>query len=262
MNLLQLSDKIGIPPKKLKDRLENEFQIIILSDHMPLRQSVVEKLLPASPLPLPIQEITDILEQLKTITPSEPSYTKQLLDYCIDNRFLFFIDTCSLIHESFYDFYNLFKQHARKKNVKLYVPHVMMEELKQIQKKRKKPQDVLSRCDSILEFITSERESGLIDIVGSNEDRRQNERGEKVIHADRVILEKLMCFRNNARSSLFITQDHDVTIDALNQNNLLSSKSNALIIVKKIIKGGVLVDNSEDAKNPPLPKFNFSNQKM
>ena len=74
-----------------------------------------------------------------------------------------------------------------------------------------------------------------------------------MIHADRVLIEKLIYFRNDSRSSLLITQDHGVTVDALKQNEWQSTKSNAQIIVKKIGREGVLIDNSRDIKNPKLP---------
>lgn len=89
--------------------------------------------------------------------------------------------------------------------------------------------------------------------VGNENDKRANEHSEKVIHADRVIIEKLIFFRNDSKSSLFITQDFDATVDALKQNDWHSTKSSALILVKKISKKGVLIDNTKETVNPILP---------
>ena len=52
---------------------------------------------------------------------------------------------------------------------------------------------------------------------------------------------------------MLITQDYGLTVDALQQNESHSSKSSALKIIKKIGKGGALLDNTDDVKNLKLP---------
>ena len=66
------------------------------------------------------------------------------------------------------------------------------------------------------------------------------------------MLEKLIYFRNDSQSCMLITQDYGLTVDALQQNESHSSKSSALVLVKKIGKGGALLDNTDDVKNPKV----------
>jgi hypothetical protein len=153
------------------------------------------------------------------------------------------------MNENFYEFYDIFVGLSQESSV-LYVPYVVMEELKRLMKKEG---DIAKVAKKRLEFIAVQCENRKMQIVGDEEDKRTNEFGKKVIHADRVLIEKLIYFRNDSRSSLLITQDHGVTVDALKQNEWQSTKSNAQIIVKKIGREGVLIDNSRDIKNPKLP---------
>lgn len=190
-----------------------------------------------------------LLRELNEIDGSVVGYTKKLIRYCFEYKYLIFIDTCSLMNENFYEFYDIFVGLSQESSV-LYVPYVVMEELKRLMKKEG---DIAKVAKKRLEFIAVQCENRKMQIVGDEEDKRTNEFGKKVIHADRVLIEKLIYFRNDSRSSLLITQDHGVTVDALKQNEWQSTKSNAQIIVKKIGREGVLVDNSRDIKNPKLP---------
>ncbi|WP_308682358.1 PIN domain-containing protein [Stomatobaculum longum] len=190
-----------------------------------------------------------LLRELNEIDGSAVGYTKKLIRYCFECKYLIFIDTCSLMNENFYEFYDIFVGLSQESSV-LYVPYVVMEELKRL---IKKGGDIAKVAKNRLEFIAVQCENKKMQIVGDEEDKRTNEFGKKVIHADRVLIEKLIYFRNDSRSSLLITQDYGVTVDALKQNEWQSTKSNAQIIVKKIGREGVLIDNSRDIKNPELP---------
>lgn len=190
-----------------------------------------------------------LLRELNEIDGSAVGYTKKLIRYCFECKYLIFIDTCSLMNENFYEFYDIFVSLSQNGSV-LYVPYVVMEELKRL---IKKGGDIAKVAKNRLKFVAVQCENMKMLIVGDEEDKRTNEFGEKVIHADRVLIEKLIYFRNDSRSSLLITQDHGVTVDALKQNEWQSTKSNAQIIVKKIGREGVLIDNSRDIKNPKLP---------
>lgn len=194
----------------------------------------------------------ELLKALGSIRYPELKYTGELLKYCVDNKILIFIDTCSILNESFYDFYKLFIEAKGNSDYRLYVPYVVGEELKNL---IRRDQDIKDKALEVLEFIGQEQEKGNLAVIGDDGDRRTNERGERVIHADRLIIEKLIYFRNDSRSSLFITQDHDATVDALKQNDWKSTRSNAVILVKKIVRGGCLVDNTNesDTDNPRLP---------
>lgn len=201
---------------------------------------------------VPISDDERLLQELNKIEAPDVRYTKKLIKYCFDNNYLIFIDTCSLLNDHFYDFYNLFTG-VSKEPLILYVPYVVVEELKSILIKKEKELNVLKKAKDRIGFIAQQCQINNMRIVGDENDKRTNEYGEKVIHADRVLIEKLIYFRNDSKSCLLITQDHGVTVDALKQNEWQSTKSHAQIVVKKIGKGGVLVDNSEDVSNPTLP---------
>lgn len=193
-----------------------------------------------------------LLQELNEIEFPEVSYTKKLIKYCFENNYLIFVDTCSLLNDYFYDFFILFSEACEEPYI-LYIPYVVIEELKSIIKNRKKEQSILKKAEDRIGFILQQCQINTMKIVGDESDKRTNEYGKKVIHADRVLIEKLIYFRNDSKSCMLITQDYGVTVDALKQNEWQSTKSQAQIVVKKIGKGGTLVDNSEDIINPTLP---------
>ena len=266
MNLLELSKETGIQLDVLKDEILDQFGIIILSEYSNLQQIVVDHYSSSfkhnkqvahknkkNPNENSSSEESECLDELIGIQQPKVTYTKKFLKYCIDNRFLIFVDTCSLLNDNFMDFYRIYIDQRGSLMGNIYIPYVVIEELKRIIIEKKKEQNVIQRAIEVLQFVEKEETKHNIVLVGDENDKRANERGEKVIHADRVIIEKLIFFRNDSRSSLFITQDFDATIDALKQNDWHSSKSKALILVKKIIKGGALVDNTKETVNPALP---------
>ena len=266
MNLIELSNTINKPIELLKEEILDRFGIIVLSELNELQHGIIEnyiglqkqpiqkkELKPSSEEPIIPSNEKNCLEELDDIQHPELAYTKKFLKYCLDNRYLIFIDTCSLLNEHFIDFYNLYVSQRGSASSYLFVPYVVIEELKRIVIDNKKEKAVVDKAIEVLRFIQDEEKKKNIIMVGNEDDKRANERGEKVIHADRVIIEKLIFFRNDSRSSLFITQDYDATVDALKQNDWHSSKSNAFILVKKIVKGGALVNNTKETVNPKLP---------
>lgn len=266
MNLIELSNTINKPIELLKEEILDRFGIIVLSEFNELHHGIIEsyvglqkqpiqkkELKPSSEEPIISSNEKSCLEELDDIQHPELAYTKKFLKYCLDNRYLIFIDTCSLLNEHFIDFYNLYISQRRSASSYLFVPYVVIEELKRIVIDNKKEKAVVDKAIEVLRFIQDEEKKKNIVMVGNEDDKRANERGEKVIHADRVIIEKLIFFRNDSRSSLFITQDYDATVDALKQNDWHSSKSSAFILVKKIVKGGALVNNTKETVNPKLP---------
>ena len=266
MNLIELSNTINKPIELLKEEILDCFGIIVLSEYNELQHGIIEnyvglqkqpiqekELKPSSEEPIISSNEKSCLEELDDIQHPELAYTKKFLKYCLDNRYLIFIDTCSLLNEHFIDFYNLYISQRRSASSYLFVPYVVIEELKRIVIDNKKEKAVVDKAIEVLRFIQDEEKKKNIVMVGNEDDKRANERGEKVIHADRVIIEKLIFFRNDSRSSLFITQDYDATVDALKQNDWHSSKSSAFILVKKIVKGGALVNNTKETVNPKLP---------
>lgn len=266
MNLIELSNMINKPIELLKEEILESFGIIVLSEFNELQHGIVEnyvcsqkqpvqkiELKPSSEDPIISSNEKNCLEELDDIQHPELGYTKKFLKYCIDNKYLIFIDTCSLLNEHFRDFYKLYIRLKGLADGYLFVPYVVIEELKRIVLDNKKEKAVVDKAIEVLRFIQDEEKKNNMVMVGNEDDKRANERGEKVIHADRVIIEKLIFFRNDSRSSLFITQDYDATVDALKQNDWHSSKSNAFILVKKIVKGGALVNNTKETVNPKLP---------
>lgn len=276
MNLVEVSEITKITVEELREILLTEFNRIVLSDYSQVDERVLEKLMDylqidsdgynndyeeededqvdcnnegSDAIGSPEEEC---LKELKLLSYPEVEYTKDLLEYCMNNKYLIFIDTCSLLNDNFYLFYDLFTQAAKRPAI-LFVPYVVKEELMNMLQKKEKEHSVLQKVEDRINFIVEQCKLGKIKIVGDENDKRTNERGEKVIHADRVIIEKLIFFRNDSKNCLLITQDHGVTVDALKQNDWQSTKSHALILVKKIGKGGVLVDNTEDDTNPKLP---------
>lgn len=193
------------------------------------------------------------MKQMEQALMPELTYTKKLLDYCIQEKFLIIIDLCILLHEQFYAFYDLFKPIVLQRNARLIVPYVVLEEMRRMLIWRNKGLEVLKRCERVMKFLLPERNAGLIEVVGSEEDRRTNRKGEKDVHAESILLEKITYFRNDARSVLLITQDHGFSMDVLHLNHMQSSMANALVLAKKIIRRGALVDNADDAVCPSLP---------
>ena len=263
MNLLELSATIGLPSDTLKAMITERFQVIVLSDHAQLRGDIVQALrtdtallesVEQTPITRPVDDGKAVLlEQLEQAFMPELIYTRKLLDYCMCEKFLIIIDLCSLLHEQFYAFYDLFKPIAQQRGTRLIVPYVVLEEMRRMLIRRNKGPDVLERCERVMEFLLPERDAGLIEVVGSEEDKRTNRKGEKDVHADSLLLEKIMYFRNDARSVLLITQDHGFSMDVLHLNHMQSSIANALVLAKKIIRRGALVDNADDAVCPSLP---------
>lgn len=272
MNLIELSEKINKPMELLKEEIIELFGIIILSEYNPVNEIIVRHYIGTAVKPNKntdkqdtgkksevnkgqnnIDELQSCLDELNNIINPEIAYTKKLLKYCIDKKYLIFIDTCSLLNDNFDDFYKLYISQKGNSDIRLYIPYVVTEELKKIATDNRKEKELSDKAIRILMFISEEEVKQNIFMVGNESDKRTNEHGKKVIHADRVIIEKLIFFRNDARSSLFITQDFDATVDALKQNDWHSSKSSALILVKKIIKGGALADNTKETVNPRLP---------
>ncbi len=273
MNLIELSQRANRSMDDLKKILMIQFNRIILSEYIDLDEEILQKLMgylnisqtdPAgsSDLPAGSQEISDDLmeitdeeqcfKELSDILHPEMKYTRELLEYCSEHNYLFFIDTCSLLNQHFFDFFTVFDA-AVSWESSLYIPYVVLEELKKICMDKKKEEDVVKKARHIFDFILQKCKQNRMKIIGDDEDRRTNDRGEKVVHADRVMLEKLIYFRNDSQNCMLITQDYGLTVDALQQNESHSSKSSALLLVKKIGKGGALLDNTDDVKNPKLP---------
>jgi len=266
MNLIELSDKVNKPIESLKEEILDRFGIIILSEYNNIQKGIVEYYVGSAISATPDNDDTqyekgnvasseerNCLNELTDIQNPELGYTKKFLRYCIENKYFIFVDTCSLLNNHFKDFYKLYIDQRGSLGGNLFIPYVVIEELKRIIIEKKKEKEVVEKTIRVLKFIKTEEENHNIVIVGNENDKRANECGEKVVHADRVIIEKLIFLRNDSRSSLFITQDFDATVDALRQNNWHSTKSNALILVKKIVKGGSLVDNTKETVNPKLP---------
>lgn len=273
MNLIEFSKISNQSIDDLKELLMIQFNRIVLSEYVDLDEKVLHELMDyfgisqidsVSHANLPEEDFekqgfssvpTDeeqCFRELSDILHPEIKYTRKLLEYCSEHNYLFFIDTCSLLNQYFYDFFNMFDKTVQS-NSSLYIPYVVLEELKKICIDKKKDDEVVEKARRIFDFILQKCQQNRMKIIGDEEDKRTNERGEKVVHADRVMLEKLIYFRNDSQSCMLITQDYGLTVDALQQNESHSSKSSALVLVKKIGKGGALLDNTDDVKNPKLP---------
>lgn len=231
MNLIELSLQTNRSVESLKTEINEQFGIKILSAHLELKSV-----------------ITDYFEALMPVIQ-----TRQFLKECEAKRVLILMDTCSLLTSYFKDFYKLYQQQGHGLQP-LYVPYVVFEELKWLTQNHQKSTDLRLRASEALKFLIRENEKKAITIVGDDKDKRMNHKGNEIIHADRVLLEKLMYLRSDSRSILLITQDYDLTRDALLQNELSSIKTPAVILVKKLTKGGVLVDNTTETVNPKLPQ--------
>lgn len=266
MNLIELSQRTNRSMDDLKEILMIQFNRIILSEYIDLDEEILQKLMGYLNIsqtdPAGSQEISDdfmettdeeqCFKELSDILHPEMKYTRELLEYCSEHNYLFFIDTCSLLNQHFFDFFTVFDA-AVSWESSLYIPYVVLEELKKICMDKKKEEEVVKKARHIFDFILQKCKQNRMKIIGDDEDRRTNARGERVVHADRVMLEKLIYFRNDSQNCMLITQDYGLTVDALQQNESHSSKSSALLLVKKIGKGGVLLDNTDDVKNPKLP---------
>ena len=259
MNLIELSQRTNRSMDDLKEILMIQFNRIILSEYIDLDEEILQKLMGYLNIsqtdPAGSQEISDdfmettdeeqCFKELSDILHPEMKYTRELLEYCSEHNYLFFIDTCSLLNQHFFDFFTVFDA-AVSWESSLYIPYVVLEELKKICMDKKKEEEVVKKARHIFDFILQKCKQNRMKIIGDDEDRRTNARGERV-------LEKLIYFRNDSQNCMLITQDYGLTVDALQQNESHSSKSSALLLVKKIGKGGALLDNTDDVKNPKLP---------
>ncbi len=257
MTLRELAQVTEKSEKELKDILYDEFSIIVLAPDIPLQPEVTAKLVTRFK---PDAKVKPVVRKKKKFPQPDGKnaaapnvswdYTKKLLQYCIDKKYLIFIDTCSLLKQpEFFQFYECLKSFP---HVVLYVPYVVTEELKNMLEPDREA-DVRRRAEKVLKFICKEEAQGEIIFIGNEHDKRNKANGDKGVHADRIFIEKLNYYRNNSRSCLFITQDHDVTVDVLKLNEWCSLHSSASIVVKKIGKGGILENNSPEIKNPKLP---------
>ncbi len=254
MNFIELTRATGRSPEEIKTVLLEKFRTIILSELIPLEEEVIRYFLPQNAVAPPIK-------YTETVQKPEPSpdltYTRRLLRHCIRNGYLFIIDCCSLLHRSFYDFYRIFLEEKSGTDTCLIVPYAVAVELDRLgndpdalpPKKREQAKDLLLR------MLPEEVKKNNVAIVGSHADKRRNcrYRNERTFFADSVITEKLLFFRNDGKSVLFITQDNNATKDALMLNTMQASESHAKIIVKKIAKEGLLVNNTKETVNPILP---------
>lgn len=268
MTIHQLVQTTGVSAQEIKELLETDFHRIILSDYVDMSPDLTERLINrlenVSFVPIPQRTENQVYDRMSSIDPCLNDLlnvefpgiqeTKKLLTTVMRRDFLLFIDTCSVLHVEFYNFFEILRPLLKKFHTQLIIPYVVLEELRCMAENQKKPLSVRKRAKKAVPFILKCQDERLIQIFGGAQDQRTNEKGEKAVHADKVIIEKLIYYRDNERDSLFITQDHGATEDALHINNMKSSRTKAVVIAKKIGMGGILVDNSRDIINPSLDK--------
>ena len=173
MNLIEFSKISNQSIDNLKELLMIQFNRIVLSEYVGLDEKVLHELMDyfginqidsVSHTDLPegdfekqgfSSEPTDeeqCFRELSDILHPEIKYTRKLLEYCSEHNYLFFIDTCSLLNQYFYDFFNMFDKTVQS-NSSLYIPYVVLEELKKICIDKKKDDEVVEKARRIFDFI-------------------------------------------------------------------------------------------------------------
>ncbi|MCI7258639.1 MAG: hypothetical protein MR466_04305 [Ruminococcus sp.] len=265
MNLIELSKKTNQSIDSLKDEILNQFGRIILTEYLPIQNEIVDYFcLNSKKEKKNLDKISD-LDSKKKKCP-EPSrqmqhpelvYTKKLLNYCMENHYLIFIDTCSLVDDNFKDFYQIFVEQKKNFDTVLHVPHSVTQELKKHAFNKKEKEKIRKAAEEALRIIDRERNKGNIVVVGNEKDKRDNKNGVKTFFADPIFYEKMAALRNVSKSSLLITQDGNLTCDVLTNNRLKSINSTAVILVKSIERGGILKNHwkikKENITYPKLP---------
>lgn len=286
MNLIELSSVIDVAATVLKDRIKAEFQTIILSEYAQVPPRIVDAILggadrqtffdraqdPSNPSVTGYGEaVTGSLCPTKRIglqaggayaqrnssqprhrvaTREEVEATERLFRSCARDNILIIIDTCSILNPGFPEFYERFAQLAARTQLKLIVPFLVKEE---IAHKYSTDAHLKNVCMERMRLLLSGYEAGIISFVGSKEDQRATRKDGGIgIQADPTLLEKALSYRTRGRSVLLITQDHNLSLDALSLNHFNSFEVKALVLAKKIIRGGALSDNAEDAVCPQL----------
>ena len=135
MNLIELSQRTNRSMDDLKEILMIQFNRIILSEYIDLDEEILQKLMGYLNIsqtdPAGSQEISDdfmettdeeqCFKELSDILHPEMKYTRELLEYCSEHNYLFFIDTCSLLNQHFFDFFTVFDA-AVSWESSLYIP--------------------------------------------------------------------------------------------------------------------------------------------
>lgn len=234
MNLIELSQKIGLPPETVREILRSRCHRIVLHELAPVNAEAEAELLAAyghSPPPATHPEKQqDFPRRHVSDNTHREAETIQFLRRCDAQGYHVLIDTCSLLHPGFFHFYQFYCNAATHP---LYIPYVVQLELE----KKLHDSRLHAQARRVLELI---RCDDRITVLGDEKDLRRNDHGEKRVHADPVFIEKLTFLRNSGVNVLLLTQDKALTGDLLNINKLRCRSTKAVIIVKKLTPDGIL----------------------
>ena len=235
MNLIELSQKIGLPPETVREILLSRCHRIVLHELAPVNAEAEAELLAAYahfPPPVTPPEKCQDFHHSHIDDTHRKDGVLSFLRRCDAKGYHVLIDTCSLLHPGFFPFYEFYRDATTRP---LYVPYVVQLEL---EKKLHDPR-LHAQASRVLELICRDDR---ITLLGDAKDLRRTDHGEKRVHADPVLVEKLTYLRNSGVSVLLLTQDKDLSADLLNINKLRCRSTKASIIVKKLTPDGILAD--------------------
>ena len=78
---------------------------------------------------------------------SSLDYTKKPIAHCAENKFLIFVDTCSVLYSGFYEFFEITRPFLKSFKAKVIVLSVVLEELRNMVFKQKKERKVLLEAE-------------------------------------------------------------------------------------------------------------------
>lgn len=251
---------LGLTTEEAKEILKTKYESIILSDHIPFQDDLEERIKEDFPYfnrSMRFKEKVMGMDHKECETLEDFDVdTEGLIRRCIDRHFVILIDTCSLLNCNFFLFFEKVRPVLRELGGRILIPQVVMYELER-KESDKYDLRLAETASSVHSYLEEQIGNGFIAVVLDGEDPEndfvKDEKGCDIAFADILWVEKMIFYRRKRKNVLMITQDHDLTLDLLQQNKLESSRSNAaVIVVKKIGKNGMLIDNAEDTVNPRI----------
>lgn len=238
MNIAEFAGLTGRTEEELKQILLDEKGVRVFSSHFPLSETLEEFLRQH----IDTQQQESALEEMREELFANSS--RNLLERCIKNSYHVVADTSSIMcrNDAFRKFYRecrpLLEQYGRK----LEIPYSVMAELGKNSMSSSKDAEAVSRAKKGIELLMSEREHGIISILGDRNDTWTNKQGKKTYFADAGLIVQVLAWRNNGESVLFITQDRAMSLDVMKITDVQSVQSSAEILVRKLDAYGSLTE--------------------
>ena len=238
MNIAEFAGLTGRDEEELKRILFEKKGVKVFSSHFPLSATLEEFLKRYIDVPKQEPALAEIREELFA------SSSRNLLERCVKNAYHILVDTSSIMcrNDAFKKFYRECRPILEQYGRKMEVPYPVMAELGRNSLSASKDADAVYRAEKGLELLMSERERGMISVLGDRKDTWTNKRGQKIYFADAGLIVQILAWRNNGESVLFITQDRAMSLDVMKITDVQSVQSSAEILVRKLDGYGSLTE--------------------